>query len=365
MHLVESLALRPLPAAGVYMTLTRRCPLSCAHCSTNSMLNSEEHAADLFLRFADSLSAADHPDLLVLTGGEALLRPKLVQAIAERAHSVGARVQLISGMFFARQARVPAALARAIDQVDLFTASLDVFHEEQVPRAAVLRVMRSLLDQGKDLSFQVTGMDEHDPYLAEVIDDIRRTLDDRVPILVAKVGPVGRAKSWYQSHNDAGPGRAVEIMEDPCAMAAWPTVTFDGTVVACCNQTVVDGLPVPHLRLGHTAEDGWAVIRERFLSRTLPRAIRLFGPLYLADRFGSGKVSCDGYCATCYRLSEDPTIEQRLEPLMSSPGMRIVETEVALMQQPGFVQRYGVGPYAHLVALGAPDDSKTKMMVGV
>ena len=76
MHLVELLSLRPVPAAGVYLTLTRRCPLTCAHCSTNSMMDSEEHAADLFLRFAESLTPTDHPGVLALTGGEALLRPE-------------------------------------------------------------------------------------------------------------------------------------------------------------------------------------------------------------------------------------------------------------------------------------------------
>jgi hypothetical protein len=181
---------------------------------------------------------------------------------------------------------------------------------------------------------------------------------------VAKLGPVGRAKSWYQGSNGSSASHpaAADIMLDPCAMAAWPTVTFDGTVVACCNQTVVDGLPVPHLSLGHTTRDGWPAIRERFLSATLPRAIRLFGPLYLAEKYGSGKLSCDGYCATCYRLSEDPVIAERIEPIMASPGMRIVEEHVALMQQPGFARRYGVGPYADLVALGAPAQARVGPM---
>jgi pyruvate-formate lyase-activating enzyme len=359
---MELLALRPMPAAGLYMTLTRRCPLSCAHCSTNSTLDSEEHAEDMFLRFAASLSPTDHPEIIALTGGEPLLRPRLVRRIVRQAHSVGARVNLISGMFFARQQRMPAEIARTIGEVDLFTASLDVFHEQEVPRAAVLGVMRALLDQGKDLSFQVTGTDDDDPYLAEVIDEIRITFNDRVPILVARLGPAGRAASWYQIKNRTA-AQAIDIVEAPCAMAAWPTVSFDGTIVACCNQSVVDGLPVPHLRLGHVNQDGWPVVRERLLSRTLPRAIRLFGPLYVADRYGSAKTTCDGYCATCYRLSDDPAIEERLERIMASPGMRVVETEVALMQVAGFTRRHGLGRYADLVSLGAPSDTKERAEV--
>ena len=60
MHIAQILALRPVPAAGAFLTLTRRCPLSCAHCSTNSMLSSEEHSAAIFADFAATFTPDDH-----------------------------------------------------------------------------------------------------------------------------------------------------------------------------------------------------------------------------------------------------------------------------------------------------------------
>src|SRR5439155_790110 len=83
---------------------------------------------------------------------------------------------------------------------------------------------------------------------------------------------------------------------DPCTLAAWPLVAFDGTIVACCNQTVVDGPAPDHLRIGHAATDDWQDVRERYLRSTLLRAIRTYGPEYVANRF-SERVSCDGYCS--------------------------------------------------------------------
>ena len=50
MHLADILSLRQTNAAGLYLSLTRRCPLSCAHCSTRSTLASEEHDGEVFLR---------------------------------------------------------------------------------------------------------------------------------------------------------------------------------------------------------------------------------------------------------------------------------------------------------------------------
>jgi hypothetical protein len=117
---------------------------------------------------------------------------------------------------------------------------------------------------------------------------------------------------------------------------------------------VVDGPPPPHLRIGHAATDSWTSIRQRFIADSMLRGIRIYGPTSLAARYGSGKVSCDGYCSTCYKLSDDPAIAAGLEPVMASPGMRVVEEQLTIMQQAAFVRRYGVGRYAQLAALGEP-----------
>jgi pyruvate-formate lyase-activating enzyme len=353
MHLTEILSLRPVTAGGMYLALTRRCPLTCAHCSTNSMMSSQEHSAEIFARFVDTLRPDDRPSLLYLTGGEALLRPELVRQVTIRAHEVGARVALLSGMFFARQDSIPPAVRHAIAEVDHFAASLDIFHERQVPRAAVLSAIHRLLDQGKDLSFQVTGIDDEDPYLEDVTDDIRHAFDDRVPILVAKLGAVGRAKEWYAEERGS-PHPKPYLAPDPCAMATWPTVAFDGTILACCNQDAVDGKAPPHLRLGHAAVDDWPTVRARCESDTLLRAIRVHGPRYLQANFGSQAASCDGYCAACFKLSDYPDIIQQLEPIMNTPGMRVVEAQVASWQQQTLARQYGVGRYSDLATLGLP-----------
>jgi organic radical activating enzyme len=350
MHLQEILSLRQVPAAGLYLSLTRRCPLSCAHCSTNSSLASEEHAATRFVQLVDTFTSDCRPEVLVLTGGEPLLRPRLVRDLTERAHAVGTRVVLASGMFFARLPVVPPTLDRAIREVDHFTASLDVYHEKQVPRAEVFRAIHVLLDRGQDVSFMVVGLTEDDPYLVDVVADIRRSFDDRVPALVGLVGAVGRARDWLAAGPDEPALSAVEAL--PCDLAAWPVVTYDGTVVACCNQAVVDG-PVPaHLRLGRAAEDDWPSLRQRYSESPTLRAIRTFGPLYVADRYSGGTVACDGFCSTCMRLSDAPEIAERLEPVMARPVMRILEDQVTLFQQQRFVSRHAPPAFAHLAHLG-------------
>jgi len=351
MHLVEILALRQVPAAGLYLSLTRRCPLSCAHCSTNSSLASEEHEASNFTRLVESFTPDCHPEILVLTGGEPLVRPKLVRDITELAHAVGTRLVLASGMFFARSPEVPRVLDETILRVDHLTASLDIYHEQQVARADVFRVIGQVLDRGQDVSFCVVGLHEQDPYLLDVTNDIRRTFDDRVPMLVNLVGAVGRAREWLEESGKASPGHMTPEAI-PCDMAAWPVVSYDGTVVACCNQDAVDGPTPEHLRVGRASVDEWPTLRRRYAESATLRAIRTFGPMYVADKYSDGAIGCDGYCSTCLRLSDSPRVAQQLEPVMARPVMRVLEEQMTVLQQQRFVGRHAPASFVHLADLG-------------
>jgi pyruvate-formate lyase-activating enzyme len=354
LHLVELLALRPVPAAGVSLALTRRCPLSCAHCATRSTMASEESPAELFVGFVDSFRPDDRPEVLAISGGEAFLRPALVRELAERASLVGCRTMALSGMFWASERRIPPAIRRAIDALDHFSVSLDVFHEREVRREDVYRVLATLLEEGKDVSVHLVGLKADDPYLVERSEEVHRVFEGRVPMLVNDVNSVGRAAQWLEPREEL----PSTMDADPCTLAAWPLVAFDGTIVACGNDDVVDGPAPPHLRLGHASTTGWPEVRDRCLASSMLRAIRTFGPEYLADRQGSGVVSCNGYCSTCRQLSNDPELEARVTAMMARASAGILEEQVTSLQRSAgalsFMRRYGLPQYAELVTLGAP-----------
>jgi len=345
-----------VPAAGVSLALTRRCPLHCAHCATNSTSTSEEAPAELFTRFVESFEPGDRPDVMVISGGEAFLRPALVRELAERASAVGCRSAALSGMFWAKAHRIPPPIKRAIDALDHFSVSLDVFHEQEVEREDVYRVLETLLGEGKDVSIHIVGLNAADPYIAERTEEVRGLFGDRVPMLVNDVNFVGRAREWLDA---AGVGPLPSTEANPCTLSAWPVVAFDGTVVSCGNDDVVDGPAPPHLRLGHAATDTWPVIRARCLASSLLRAIRTYGPEHLAHRQGSGIIACDGYCSTCQQMSADVGLEARVEELMSRPAAEVIEQHVLAAQRNGgarsFIRRYGVREFADLAFLGAPE----------
>jgi hypothetical protein len=378
MHLAELLARRPVPAAAVFVAITQRCPLRCAHCSTMSGAGSPQQPAALLRRFVASFTPADHPEFLLLTGGEPLLRPALVTALARAARAAGTRSYVLTGAFFARGGQTPAAIGAALDAVDHVAVSVDRFHEAEVPRRQAFRILHDLADAGRDVSIQACGTGPADPYLADLTRDVRREFGDRVPMLVTTVQPVGRGRAWLPAPPIApapaalaaaalapaapsagGPGALPPAA--PCDLAAWPVVGFDGTIAACCNQDVLDARPVPeHLRIGHIASATWPEVRRRAESSPVLRGLRTRGPRQLAHGFaaaaGRPAAGAATFCETCCCLSDRPAEVRRFSAEAETPAAALIEQQALALQlaagPAGFARRHGDPARADLVLLG-------------
>ncbi|WP_237104342.1 hypothetical protein, partial [Nonomuraea sp. MG754425] len=153
---------------------------------------------------------------------------------------------------------------------------------------------------------------------------------------------------------DAG-GRVGVVAPAPCGMAAWPLVTYDGTVLACCNESLVAAARPPHLVLGHADRDPWPVLRRRQLDRPLTRAIRMFGPRHTLARFGPPETPPGaGYCEVCVALPRD--LDRKVADYLDSPSGPPMERAVrGLVEERGphaFARRHGIPRYSDLVTLG-------------
>src|SRR5215210_4567743 len=102
MELATLMGLRPVAAAGLLVTLTRRCPLSCAHCSTASTMGAEQVEAGRLRRFIASITTQTAPQVVLFTGGEPLLRPDLLIELASLTRAAGSAAAVLTGGFFAR-----------------------------------------------------------------------------------------------------------------------------------------------------------------------------------------------------------------------------------------------------------------------
>jgi hypothetical protein len=307
-------------------------------------MRSEEHDQTPFVRIVETFRPDDRPAVLWMTGGEPLLRPHLVGLLAEAARRAGTTTALLTGMWFGD--RPPPLVQTAMRSVDHLSVSIDRFHEQEVPRASTLAVIGQLVEEGRDVSVHLVGEGPDDPYLHAAIGEIRTTLTDRCPIHVSFLQRYGRAERLLPARARAGTGADAS----PCQLVSWPVVGYDGTVLACCSQLAVDG-PVPdHLRLGHAAIDDWPVIRARAEARTMLRALRTFGPGWIAENDGAG--TCGGYCETCLSLSDDPDVEQRVAMRMNRPGAALLQERAEEVRRRSSTW---VDPrFAHLLELGHP-----------
>ncbi len=352
MHLVELLAMRSIAGAGLSLGITRRCPLHCAHCSTDSTLSSEQGPAEMFLRFVDTFTPENHPQVIVMSGGEAMLRPHLVRDLALRSREVGTYSAALSGLFFAPSGRIPTPIRQAIRALDHFSVSIDKFHEQEVPRTDVYRILDTLLNDGTNLSVHLAGTGATDPYLENITDEIMTRFERRIPMIVNRFSHFGRARSWLPIDKEAA---FVSDDPAPCGMASWPLVAFDGTIVACANDDVIVD-PPDHLRLGHASIDDWPTIRSRSIQSCTVRAIRLYGPGYVAAHFGHGNSHCAGYCQTCMNLPNDRPTRERIDRHMSKPSVQELEHQVETLHGEfggvSFARRQTLPRYAELVTLG-------------
>ena len=348
MRLADMMARRQTIGAGLLVALTERCPLHCAHCSFASTATGRDVDAVALQAFLGTFTPDRRPDVLLLTGGEPLLRPRVVIEAADAARAAGTATAALSGAFFARGGRLPAAIRRVAARLDHLSLSLDVFHEREVARADVFAVLRELLRLGVATSLHVVGAD---PYVAGLTAEVGAAFGADVPMLVGGISPIGRAAAWAVRPAAVGDGAMV-----PCDMAAWPVVAVDGTITACCNQSVVDGPERPdHLRLGHIADSTWVGVSERARELPLLRMIRTVGPLHVAQRAG---VEARDYCGTCRRLGDTPAAVGWAAQVGGGAAGELLQATAIRRSEAGgpaaLVRRHGGGRYADLVGTPEP-----------
>jgi hypothetical protein len=356
MRMADILEWRTTPAAGLYLHVTRRCPLSCGHCSMRSTMHLAETDPAPLLRLVDSFTTDDHPRFVCLTGGEPLLRPGLIRSLGDTARQAGSYVVMATGGFFITKPDVPPAIDGALRSVDHVVLSMDAFHEPEVPRRRSIEFLHTVLARGQGASVQLVGTGASDPYVVATIDDLRRAFGDEVAILVGTLVPVGRGADLGTvrlvepgDHDHRDHGAAATVAAQGCPMLSWPVVTDDGSVVACCDQHVVDGADVAHLRIGTAARLTWPEIRRFVTERPMSRAIRVFGPRYLAARSAPDLLQA-GACTTCHSIGGHAGIEADAEHLVASPTLSMIEDLVrrdAVTHLPN-----GVPELAHLAFAG-------------
>lgn len=326
MHLIEIFESRAKPAAGIYITLTRKCPLRCEHCSTDSSPETNE-APDRqnLINFVKSFNETTSPRYLCLTGGEPLQLPELVTKLCNEAHRSNTKVVLYTGFFFASYPRIPYIIEKAIRQLDHLSISIDYYHEKQIGRKKIFDTLDRVLKLGPDISVSTTGINGDDPYLKNLLEDLKQKFGNTISVYVSYIEPVGRASQLVNitsnDHSDYKDGYFYG-----CKRCSWPVISFNGDIVACCNPDVVNKKYPNHLFLGNICDMKWKDIREKVLTSNILKAIRTIGPKTISKDVLKMKPA--SYCDTCFDLSSHGDINAELQRVFNKYFLEMMDNMV-------------------------------------
>lgn len=316
---------RAVPGAGVFIALTRRCPLHCAHCSTNSTLASPEQGEEHFRAFVDTFTDGDHPAVVWFTGGEPLLRPALVHELAAKSRAIGATTAITTGLHFGRAGKIPSPVRDALDQIDFITISMDRWHQQEVPRDGVFRCIQRLLDDGASVGVQATGVGHDDPHLGQLLDDIEEQFDQKVGVYVGLLKPAGRGRALMArlEGSEDDPGRIPQ--PQGCGGLSWPVFGFGQEYLnACCNQEAIDER-TDHLRLPMS----WPELVATLRSDPILRVINTVGPRVLSHKLDQNARFDLDYCATCRQLAGKPGLREVADAVIHEDAWPVFETVVS------------------------------------
>jgi Fe-coproporphyrin III synthase len=168
---------RKPPGPVVIWNLVRRCNLTCKHCysiSADKNFSGELSTAEVF-EVMDDLKAF-HVPVLILSGGEPLLRPDIFD-IARRAKSMGFYVGLSSNGTLVNETNVAEIAATGFDYVgislDGLRATHDKFRRKEGAFDAALNGIRLCRDAGAKVGmrFTLTQDNAHDlPALLDLME---------------------------------------------------------------------------------------------------------------------------------------------------------------------------------------------------
>lgn len=215
--------------SSALLFLTDRCPVECAHCSVGS-LRSGPGISD-WPRFTSLVAGlAAHRRILVvaISGGDPFAeRRGLSHAVRELSAAGKQLVLHTSGFFGAAQWAEPV-----LRRTETVVLSTDRHHRARVPDQVWLAAARLIRACGAWLVVQ--SIEEDADQAAELLHRaFGRGWADWAEIVRQPGLAHGRGADWYQ------PARASS--GERCALVGTPVVRYDGTVTACCNETVIMG----------------------------------------------------------------------------------------------------------------------------
>lgn len=309
-------ATMPEVAATIAILVTRRCNMTCAHCSVESSPRvntkdpSEEELLDTIRQAASAGVKA-----VQFTGGEPMMRQKVVLNLMRATHAMGLSCGLTTNGFWGKNPRMARKLLKEMLRYGLqyMTVSYDRYHAEFMGPQPILNIAEIARELGFYFNVNVTRTLQD-----ENLDEYARLFGDHpnIRMRLYDVQPVGRARNFDM------PSLRAEV-EGFCNAAAQATITEDGRMIACNGPAYFDPADSPR-SVGdcHTTPVG--ELLHRHWDDPILHTIRTFGPAGLRDELLKEPAFAArldrrfaGQCDLCHVITNDPEMTAHLRSVLS------------------------------------------------
>lgn len=319
---------------AVALMLTRRCNMTCAHCSVESSphIKAQPTEAELLQIVRDAAQAG--ATTMQLTGGEPMMREEIVMRLLQECRTLGMSATLTTNAFWGKSAAKAAQKVKALYEagVGRMTISYDRFHAEfQGPEPAV-NIVRAAeeLDLPMQISINFTRAADDD--LVDLVAPFEHFTKPEMRFY--DVQPVGRARDFESELRGETSGF--------CSGCCVPTITDDGRVTAC-NGPSYFSAPDSPLAVGFLDQESLGDLIEKHRNDPILDTIRTFGPSRLKSELEQTpgfedfpfRERYSGMCDLCLHLTSEPEAMKALGERLAQPramaqriaAQRVMKTE--------------------------------------
>jgi pyruvate-formate lyase-activating enzyme len=314
--------------ASVTLTfcVTRRCPLTCAHCYQESgpKVSSPILGLELARKFTSELPAlvAAGLEYVGFTGGEPTLALDFVRHVSDACAEHGVETGIVSAAHWAGSDASAERMLARLPAIACWDLSTDRYHLEQVPLANIERAFRLLSAQGKP---PLVRFAHH-----AVPEAAAGAFDPDDAALVRAIHAFAGERISFQAVQARGRGRALPLRRKPATNAAAPLfcmsegllIDEEGRVLPCGSLLAAERT-AHALVLGNAYESSFTSALLRWRAHPLLQLLRL-GTLpatlgRLPALAGERALEGESDCERCVGLLRDPSRVARLLRALEQP----------------------------------------------
>lgn len=332
----------------VAMMLTRRCNMTCAHCSVQSgpKIREEPTRDELLARLHAAADAGIRS--IQITGGEPMIREDIVFDLLRAAKKRGMVTTMSSNGFWGKRHAKAWSTVAALKRADLkrITISYDRYHAKfQGPQPA-LNIARASEWFNMPMNINITRV-VNDPEIAEIIAPFEKR--HQLKMRFYDVQEVGRARELP----------VAELRGETsgyCTACCSPAITDDGRVTACNGPAYFLDESSP-LVIGSMNTTPMAQLLRKHTDDPILETIRRAGPERLLRELESAGVARElgirrqhsGLCDLCMDINTNPAAVSVLRERLAAPEHQAILAARRMVISGGSMQRtmgieYANGP---------------------